>query len=136
MQCKWLVLGNGVCPGITVIDQGARYAYLNGTSMSSPHAAGVAALVKGMHPDWSPGDVKAAVQRSAQQLSCPPDWEPLSDADERERCYGKNGRTSFFGHGLIDAAAAAAVEESDIAGAALDGADHHRTAVWLPIISR
>jgi subtilisin family serine protease len=93
--------------GITAIDNGARYAYLNGTSMSSPHAAGVAALVKEMHPKWGPGAIKAAVQRSAQHLDCPPNWEPLGAADERYRCYGNGGRTSFFGHGLVDADAAA-----------------------------
>jgi subtilisin family serine protease len=93
-------------PGITVVDGGARYAFFNGTSMSAPHAAGVAALVKQMHPNWSPGAVKAAVQRSAQHLDCPPDWEPLYENDERERCYGNGGRTSFFGHGLVDADAA------------------------------
>jgi hypothetical protein len=47
--------------------------------MSSPHAARVAALVKEMHPKWGPAAVKAAVQRSAQHLDCPPDWEPLND---------------------------------------------------------
>ena len=93
--------------GMTTLDQGYRYAYLNGTSMSSPHAAGVAALVKEQHPNWSPGAVKAAVQRSAQHLDCPADWEPLSAGDERERCYGGGGRTSFFGHGMVDASAAA-----------------------------
>jgi subtilisin family serine protease len=94
-------------PGLTVIDQGAGYAYLNGTSMASPHAAGVAALVKEAHPKWGPGAVKAAVQASAQQVECPADWEPLGSGDERERCYGGGGRTSFFGHGLVDALAAA-----------------------------
>jgi subtilisin family serine protease len=98
---------NAYYPGFSTIDGGAGYIYLNGTSMSAPHAAGVAALVKQMHPTWGPGAIKAAVERSAQQLSCPPDWEPLSPADERYRCYGNNGRTSFFGHGLVDAAAAA-----------------------------
>jgi subtilisin family serine protease len=93
--------------GLTTLDQGYRYAYLNGTSMSSPHAAGVAALVKEMHPRWSPGAIKSAVQRSAQNLDCPPDWSPLGPSDERERCYGGGGRTSFFGHGLVDAEAAA-----------------------------
>lgn len=94
-------------PGITALDQNYRYTYLNGTSMSSPHAAGVAALVKENHPNWGPDAIKAAVQRTAQHLDCPADWEPLSSADERERCYGNGGRTSFFGHGLVDAAAAA-----------------------------
>ena len=94
-------------PGITAVDDaGNRYVFFNGTSMSAPHAAGVAALVKEMHPNWSPGAVKAAVQRSAQHLDCPPDWEPLYEDDERERCYGDGGRTSFFGHGLVDAEAA------------------------------
>jgi subtilisin family serine protease len=99
-------LEQAVFPGLTATDQGYRYGYLNGTSMSSPHAAGVAALVKQMHPTWGPDAVKAAVQRSAQELPCPADWEPLNAGDERERCYGKNGRTSFFGHGLVDAEAA------------------------------
>ena len=97
-----------IFPSITVLDaDGNRYGYLNGTSMSSPRAAGVAALVVEMHPNWSPGAVKAAVQRSAQHLDCPPDWAPLNPGDERERCYGNGGRTSFFGHGLVDALAAA-----------------------------
>jgi subtilisin family serine protease len=98
---------NAFYPGFSTIDGGGGYIYLNGTSMSSPHAAGVAALVKEMHPNWSPGAVKAAVQRSAQHLDCPVDWEPLSGSDGREVCYGGGGRTSFFGHGLVDAAAAA-----------------------------
>jgi subtilisin family serine protease len=98
---------NAVFPGITATDGGAGYVYLNGTSMSSPHAAGVAALVKQQHPKWGPGAVKAAVERSAQHLDCPPNWAPLGPNDEREKCYGDGGRTSFFGHGLVDAAAAA-----------------------------
>ncbi|HEX6248320.1 MAG TPA: S8 family serine peptidase [Nocardioidaceae bacterium] len=98
---------NQFFPGVTVVDQGATYAELNGTSMSAPHATGVAALAVQMHPNWSPAAVKAAVQRSTQQLTCPPDWEPLGDSDQRERCYGDGGRTSFFGHGLVDAFAAA-----------------------------
>ena len=98
---------NVVFPGITTTDAGGRYAYLNGTSMSSPHAAGVAALIVEKHPKWSPGAVEAALQRTAQDLSCPPDWVPLGPTDERERCYGNGGKTSFFGHGMVDAYAAA-----------------------------
>ena len=98
---------NADFPGITALDDGAGYAYLNGTSMSAPHAAGVAALVAQMHPTWSGAAIKAAVQSSATHVDCPPDWQPLNAADERERCYGQGGRTSFFGTGLVDALAAA-----------------------------
>ena len=99
---------SGLFPGITVTDHGATYAYLNGTSMASPHATGVAALVIQRHPDWSPGAVKAAVERTATLMSCPDDWQPLGDSDERLECRtGANGWTSFFGHGLVNAAGAA-----------------------------
>jgi subtilisin family serine protease len=94
---------NAVFPGITVVDGGGFYVYLNGTSMASPHAAGVAALIKQLNPAWGPGAVKAALERSTQQLHCPPDWQPLNSSDEREVCYGEGGRTSFFGHGMVTA---------------------------------
>ncbi len=100
-------LETAVFPGLTALDGDARYVFLNGTSMASPHAAGVAALVVQRHPNWGPDAVKAAVERSAQKISCPPNWQPLGPNDERARCYGVNGRTSFFGHGLINALAAA-----------------------------
>jgi len=99
---------NTAFPGITVVDQGAGYGFLNGTSMAAPHATGVAALVVERHPQWGPAAVKAAVQRTATPMSCPPDWEPLGAGDERLRCYGgSDGFTSFFGHGMVSASAAA-----------------------------
>ena len=96
-----------VFPGLTVVVDGAGYIYLNGTSMSSPHAAGVAALVVEQHPDWGPNAVRAAVMRLATPLDCPVDWAPLDSDDDRERCFGGGGRTSFFGTGLVDALRAA-----------------------------
>jgi lantibiotic leader peptide-processing serine protease len=93
-------------PGITVVDQGARYGFLNGTSMAAPHAAGVAALIRQLHPNWSPGAVAAALERSATPLACPANWQPIDEDDDRERCYGSANRNSFFGAGLVNAARA------------------------------
>jgi subtilisin family serine protease len=96
-------------PGITVVDHGARYGFLNGTSMAAPHAAGVAALIRQVHPGWSPGAVAAALERSATPLACPADWQPVDEDDDRERCYGSANRNSFFGAGMVNAARAAAL---------------------------
>jgi lantibiotic leader peptide-processing serine protease len=98
-------------PGFTVIDgQGNRWMAIDGTSMASPHAAGVAALVRERHPNWSPGAVISAVQRSAQRRPCPGPGEPVVldfDTGEVVTCQGQGGRTSYFGHGFVDALAAA-----------------------------
>jgi subtilisin family serine protease len=84
-----------------VLDGTNRYVWISGTSMSSPHAAGVAALISELHPNWKSGAVAAAVQRSATPMSCPANWP----ADDVRQCRG-NGNTSFFGAGMANALAA------------------------------
>ncbi|HUD40376.1 MAG TPA: S8 family serine peptidase [Dokdonella sp.] len=41
------------------------YRYLSGTSMASPHVAGAAALLRAIHPGWTPMEVKSALQMTA-----------------------------------------------------------------------
>lgn len=44
------------------------YNRSNGTSMASPHVAGLALLLKQQHPDWTPFDVRAALANTADSL--------------------------------------------------------------------
>ena len=84
-----------------IVSGGGRYVWISGTSMASPHVAGVAALVRENHPGWSPAAVAAAIRRSATPLAC----DVAANPDLT--CYGRSGNTSFYGAGMVDALGAA-----------------------------
>ena len=48
------------CPG-----DGSGWAFFQGTSMSTPHIAGSAAVLKDLHSTWSPAEIKSALVNRA-----------------------------------------------------------------------
>ena len=85
----------------------AVYAYLQGTSMASPHVAGVAALVRSEFPALSAGAVAARVQSRANPLACPPNpFDPGGTGAFLATCVGGLGHNGFYGSGEVDALAA------------------------------
>ena len=45
---------------------GNLFQSIAGTSMSAPHVTGSAALLKALHPDWTPGQIKSALETTAR----------------------------------------------------------------------
>ncbi|MFF1823399.1 S8 family serine peptidase [Kribbella sp. NPDC058245] len=58
---------------------GNLYQVIAGTSMSSPHVAGAAALLFALHPSWTPGQVKSALETTGKTTVKKPDRTTQAD---------------------------------------------------------
>jgi lantibiotic leader peptide-processing serine protease len=93
------------------------YCYLQGTSMASPHVAGVAALIISRYGDASspqngklrPGRVKALIDQTADPQPCPgtlpPGYLDFTGVDSGlvQSCQGGQGYNSWYGNGQVNA---------------------------------
>jgi len=80
-------------PGVSIYSttRGNSYGYKSGTSMASPHVAGLAGLIRALRPGWNREQVEAHLKATAAKVGN----EPYV-----------NGRNDYYGYGRIDAAAA------------------------------
>ncbi len=88
-RASWSSTGSNLsvsAPGVNIRSTipGAGYATYSGTSMATPHVAGVAALVYSAHPDWTNQQVRQQIESTATPL----------------------GNSWFYGAGLVNATAA------------------------------
>uniref|UniRef100_A0A0E0LDM9 Subtilisin-like protease n=1 Tax=Oryza punctata TaxID=4537 RepID=A0A0E0LDM9_ORYPU len=88
-------------PGLNILaawspaKEDKHFNILSGTSMACPHVTGIAALVKGAYPSWSPSAIKSAIMTTATVL----------DNKRNAIAMDPNGRTATpldFGSGFAD----------------------------------
>ena len=83
---------------------GGGYDLMEGTSMATPHVAGVAALAISAHGKMSPGALQALITRTADPVPCPP--SPFNPGGFfPATCQGGAGYNGFHGHGQVNALA-------------------------------
>lgn len=82
---------------------GGTWGYMAGTSMASPHVAGVAALIKSTHPHAPAALVKALLYAQADATACTDPYDLDGDGKVDAVCEGPKNYNGFYGFGTADA---------------------------------
>ncbi|MER7692048.1 S8 family serine peptidase [Streptomyces sp. NPDC097610] len=81
-----------------------QYGFLQGTSMATPHVAGVAALLKSRYPWASPAQLQALLKAEADNPGCPTaPYDGDGDGVVDATCVGGKHVNGFYGAGIVNA---------------------------------
>jgi subtilisin family serine protease len=99
-----ILAGNTPTPGLGA--PGQLFQAISGTSMSSPHVAGAYALLKQVHPDWTPAMAQSAVMTTARNNVFKEDGTTPADPFDMGAGHLDPGRfaelpNSMFNPGLV-----------------------------------
>ncbi|RWR87702.1 Peptidase S8/S53 domain-containing protein [Cinnamomum micranthum f. kanehirae] len=91
-------------PGVNVLaamipkneDAYDGFAFDSGTSMACPHVAGIVALLKSLHPSWSPAAIRSALTTTASTTDT--SGEPIFTIEEAQKLAGPFD----FGGGIVN----------------------------------
>jgi len=81
-----------------------QYGFLQGTSMATPHVAGVAALLKSTYPWATPAQLQVLLKAEADNPGCPTDpYDGNGDGVVDATCAGGKRVNGFYGFGIVNA---------------------------------
>ncbi|MFD8424002.1 S8 family serine peptidase [Streptomyces sp. NPDC059466] len=81
-----------------------KYGFLQGTSMATPHVAGVAALLKSKYPWAGPATLQRLLKAEADNPGCPTaPYDGNGDGVVDATCVGNKHVNGFYGAGIVNA---------------------------------
>ncbi|XP_020094973.1 subtilisin-like protease SBT1.2 [Ananas comosus] len=91
----------GPKPNHTLPPTTHTFNFESGTSMATPHVAGIVAMLKNNHPDWSPAAIKSAIMTTAYTVDV--NGKPIGDDSKP---MGTPASAYAMGSGHVDPTAA------------------------------
>ena len=66
-------------PGVGILAaERDSYVFHSGTSMACPHVSAVTALLKSVHPNWSPAMIKPAIITTGMNIEIPKNMQLIT----------------------------------------------------------